>query len=93
MDVLRLPVPFLQCLPGADDSFEDLDWQPALKHAADLTRDPRSVTWFPEHGAALLAVGRTAAPGGTVVHRNLSIVGLDNWEFKPRLTNRYVYFL
>lgn len=46
-----------------------------------------SVTWFPEHGAALLAAGQAAAPGGTIIQRKLSIIGLDNWKFEPHWMN------
>ena len=77
----------MQCLPGCEDALAGVDWQPVLEHAADLMRDHRSVTWFPDYGAALLAIGNIAAPGGTVIQRTISIIGLDNWEFDPHWMN------
>ncbi|CAN0319729.1 unnamed protein product, partial [Scytosiphon promiscuus] len=51
--------------------------------AAKLLQDNRSVVWFPAYGCALLAIGSPKFPGGPTVRRHLSVLGLDNWEFRP----------
>ncbi|CAM9741065.1 unnamed protein product, partial [Hapterophycus canaliculatus] len=58
-----------------------------LATASTLIRDETSVRWFPEYGAALLAVGSSSTQDGPIVRRHLYIVGLDNWSFRPHWTH------
>ncbi|CAM9708595.1 unnamed protein product, partial [Scytosiphon promiscuus] len=72
-----------QDLPGCGRTLNNFDWPSALVGAAKLVQDNKSVLWFPAYGCALLAIGSPKFPGGPTMRLHLSILGLDNWEFRP----------
>lgn len=68
-----------QDLPGCETALAYIDWRAALAKASELVSDEESVQWFPEYDCALLAIGTPSFPGGPIVRRHLSIIGLDDW--------------